>query len=589
MYHNSVLDTDAIESTLPNSTAKLINKVLIKLPPLRTIQHWHSHCQELGDVKAYLDKYLSVMGVSAEIDTAALQQLNHSGPTVVVANHPFGCLEGMLLGKHLLEIRQDTKIMVNYWLEYFAGVKDLFIGVDPFENNKSFNHNGLKDCLRVLKNQGVLVTFPSGEVAHFRRTNKTILESPWSPTIARLIHHAKANVLPIYIEGRNSLLFHIAGLIHPRLRTLLLLRELTNKKNKAIHIRVGDLIPYDNIKEKKSASFLIGCLRTQCELLKNRVVPVNTQKQQPIVVPTLQRKIVKNIKSLKAEDLMFSVNQYDVFLSPAQHIPDILYEIGRLREISFREHGTGTGRATDLDQFDEYYRHLFIWDRQEQLIVGSYRLGVCADILPQHGASGLYISSAYRMQPEFLKYISNGVEMGRSFVREEYQQQALPLNLLWRGICTFCGKNPHLRKLLGQVSLAQNYPHLLADIIVDYLRQHHYISDVAQYIECYHPYQIQHATDPEFQSIIDANLSAKDFDRLIKEISHQQYPMPVLFKHYLNMNTKALAFSIDPEFSHCIDCLMLVDMDKVNRRMMKRFMGAELFESYYANQPTIQH
>jgi len=120
-----------------------------------------------------------------------------------------------------------------------------------------------------------------------------------------------------------------------------------------------------------------------------------------------------------------------------------LQEIGRLRELTFRAAGEGSGKTSDIDLFDAYYLHLFLWDREANAIVGAYRMGLADEIIMRYGKRGLYTQSLFRYGTRFLQTLNPAIELGRSFVRLEYQRSFSPLLLLWRGIGQFILRSPH--------------------------------------------------------------------------------------------------------------------------------------------------
>ena len=146
-----------------------------------------------------------------------------------------------------------------------------------------------------------------------------------------------------------------------------------------------------------------------------------------------------------------------VYLGTAQEMPQLLQEVGRLRELTFRGAGEGTGKSRDLDPFDDYYRHILLWHKAKHELVGAYRAGNTAEILAERGIKGLYTSTLFRFDERIFQKLGPALELGRSFVRPEYQRQYAPLLLLWKGIARLVARQPEIPVLFGAVSISNDY------------------------------------------------------------------------------------------------------------------------------------
>ena len=317
-----------------------------------------------------------------------------------------------------------------------------------------------------MKAGHVLVLFPAGEVSSIHLTQRQVTDPMWYATTARIVRKAGAPVLPVFFEGANSALFQAAGLVHPGLRTALLPHELLNKQNKTIKVRAGGLVPFQKLERLVGDYELTNYLRMRTYALKHRETiklmnkrkTVVSQKGSDAPFRLIEPKpgqglLEEEVRKLPRDQILIETGDYTVFHARAHHIPNLLYEIGRLREITFRKNGEGTGKAVDLDRFDLYYTHLFVWNNKEREVVGAYRLGLVDLILDRFGQEGLYSSTLFNYKDSFLQRIASGIELGRSFVRSEYQKLYLPLLLLWKGIARFTVRNPSYTTLFGLVSV----------------------------------------------------------------------------------------------------------------------------------------
>jgi putative hemolysin len=462
--------------------------------------------------------------------------------------------------------------MANFLLKKIVPIKDYFLGVNPFESRKDISSaGGLKEALRHLSEGKPLGLFPAGEVSAYQADSNTIEDKEWSASVLKLIRKANVPVIPIYFKGSNSFLFQILGMIHPMLRTVKLPSELLNKKNRVIKLRVGGVI---SVKTQNSFSDLRQYgkfLRAKTYLLGSSLEVkkffLKTQKAvkrvEPIVAATELEVLKKEVDRIREDFLLFSMKNYSVFCAPTMKIPNILNEIGRLREITFRAVGEGTNRSIDLDEFDLYYYHLFIWDEEENCIVGAYRVGKGKDIVDRYGVKGFYINSLFKIRKGLLPVLYESIELGRSFVVEEYQRKPLPLFMLWKGILYFLIKNPEYRYLIGPVTISGKYTKVSKELIMKFIMRNCWNTELASCISPRSKYRVV-THDPGVDVMVDA--SGDDIavlDRLIGDIEPSCDKLPVLLKKYISLNGRIIGFNIDPKFNMCLDGLLILDLFEV--------------------------
>ena len=318
----------------------------------------------------------------------------------------------------------------------------MVIPVDPIYGRKaasSYGH-GLRRSLEHLAAEGLLVVFPAGTVSHFRWKDRAISDPEWNPAVARMIGIAarkgcRVSVVPAYVEGRNGLSFQLVGIAHPAFRTALLGRELLNKRGHRVEVRIGAPVTPDKLLAIPTAREQVDYLRWRTYLLSSRQNfkprtalpgPNNAARTngiaETIAVPADADEVAAEIAALPGKCLLNRSGDLEVYLSRALHIPKVLWEIGRLREATFRAVGEGTGKPLDLDEFDSHYLHLFVWNARRQELVGAYRLAR-TDVVRRHfGVPGLYTATLFRYADPFLDRMGPALELGRSFVRQEYQK-----------------------------------------------------------------------------------------------------------------------------------------------------------------------
>jgi len=553
---------------------------VMKLNEINEVFSSNMHVEGLDFIDAILDH----IGVKLEINEDELKNIPKEGSFIAVANHPYGGIEGLLLLKVICSQRPEFKLMANFLLSKIPNLKEFFIPVNPFETVRSVSSiAGMKHAMETLKSGIPLGVFPAGEVSTYKTSEQRITDKQWSPVIGKLIEKTKATVLPVYFHGNNGLLFNVLSLIHPSLRTARLPSEFLNKKGHTIRIRIGKaLTAYDYGTFQNSAQIL-NFLRAKTYALGSGIevrkqylkelFKVNA-RQEPVVTALPKDVLVNEIQSLRPEFLITSEKMYEVYVAPASKIPNILQEIGRLREVTFREVGEGTNKKIDLDQFDLYYNHLFIWDKDESRMVGSYRLGKGKDIFYSYGVNGFYLSTLFKMRKEFYPVLEEALELGRSFIAKDYQTKPLSLFLLWKGILYFLIKNPSYRYLIGPVSISNNFSKFSSSLIVDYLIKNHFDRKMAALVTPRKKFRIK-SDKLDTEILLQQHSSIKSLDNLISDIEIDHNKVPVMLRQYIAINSKLIGFNVDPKFSNCVDGFLVVDVHEIPEEKI-RMLSKEL-------------
>jgi putative hemolysin len=534
---------------------------------------------------------LNAMNVDYSISEQDLARIPVNGKIVVVANHPFGGIEGIIMGAILQSVRPDVKIMANYLLSAIPEMRDLFIFVDPFGGQSAARANlaGMKQTISWLKENQMLGVFPAGEVSHFKFGSRKISDPQWSDTIAKIIRKTESPVLPMFFKGSNRLAFQIAGLIHPRLRTALLPRELINKGGTAIEVRVGNSIPFSKLKKLDSDEALTEYLRHRTYMLENRpagenkakVVSLSCSNMEPIIEAVDSELLLQDVEGLPESQLLLESADTQVYHAASNQIPNMMREIGRLREITFRATDEGTGKAVDLDEFDEYYQHLFVWNKVKSELVGAYRLGRTDDIIKVYGKKGLYTTTLFNIKTSFFDQIDPALEMGRSFVRPEYQRSFSPLLMLWRGIGHYVAKYPKYKILFGPVSINKEYQSSSRQLMVTFLKIHNYLPELAAKVKARTPFRSHKIKGWEGKTSNRIISSIDEVSDVVSDLEWDDKGVPILLKQYLKMGGKLLGFNVDPNFSDVLDGLILVDVTKTDPKIMERYMPLEKLTEFH--------
>ncbi len=551
-------------------------------------------------------RVLRSLKVSYEVSEEDLTRIPRAGPLLIVANHPYGGVDGMVMAALLSSVRTDLRFISNYLLLRVPELRPWIFPVDPFARPGSARQNvkGMKDAIRHLRGGGCISTFPSGTVSHLQLKQRQITDPPWNTHAARLARAAEATVLPVYFEGKNSALFQFLGLVHPLLRTAMLPREMMRKRSEAIRLRIGNPIPFKRLDDFPTDEAMTEFLRLNTYLLRDRAGSVPRRRfpvplklpmagkpkrtLAPIAQAVPSEDLVRDFATLPSSQILVDHAPYVVAWAYAEQIPFIFLEIARLREVTFREVHEGTGQPRDLDGFDSYYRHLFMWDREARAIVGAYRFVLSDEVLRDLGPKGFYSSTLFKYKPGFFEALNPSVELGRSFIVSAYQRKQASLALIWRGLGRFIAQHPQYKTLFGPVSINPEYQTLSKDLMVQFLRSHTYDAELSGLVAPKRPPSLRKLRSTEKQALRTSECDIDDISALISELETDKKGVPVLLRHYLKMNGRIISFNIDPDFGHCLDGLIIVNLTETDPKLLKAYLGADGAEAFFAYHEAVQ-
>jgi putative hemolysin len=560
-----------------------IGWILLRVLRISAINKIYDKNKNKSDLD-FLNGILDDCKIKFEIPEEDLKRIPKEGPFITISNHPLGGIDGVLLLKLMIEKRADYKIIANFLLHRVAPLKPYVMPVNPFETRKDAKSSmaGIKSALLHLREGKPLGIFPAGEVSTYK-DGKLNIDKPWEEGAIKLIKKANVPVIPIYFHAKNSRLFYFLSKFSDTLRTAKLPSEVMHQGGKVIKVRIGKPISVKDQDEFTTLPAFHEFIRKKTYMLANPFEKVHKLiSRQNIKIKKVVKKItpqrssglfITEINALREKECrLLQSKNYEVFFASAKEIPNLIHEIGRLREITFRAVGEGTNKEIDLDTFDTYYHHLLLWDAVANKLVGAYRMGLGREIYKKYGIKGFYVQTLFRIEPELHQMMANTIEMGRAFIIDEYQQKPMPLFLLWKGIVHVTLRYPAYKYLMGGVSISNQFSDFSKSLMIEFMKSHYYDPYIAQYIRPKKEYKIK-LKDGDKDFVFDATKAdLQKFDKIIDEIEPGALRIPVLIKKYVKQNARLVAFNVDPKFNNAIDGLMYIKVADIPESTVKPVM-----------------
>lgn len=519
--------------------------------------------------QVFTEHMLKMYNITYDNNLSELNSIPKEGGFIIVCNHPFGAIEGIILYDAISKIRPDFRVMANFILSYIPNLKGAFLPVNPFKDKPEWSGSltGIKGAMQHLSENKGLGIFPAGEVSRYNGHDYPE-DIEWSVTISKLVKKTGLPVIPVYFDGRNSKTFYRLAKIYSLLATARLPIEMLNKRNKHIVMKIGKPIAPNEIESYDDYTKLAAYLRARTYALEaninNEDVEYNNTKQETLPPPLKSFLMVNELNKIRKDSLLFTCAQYECYFADHKDIPNIMYELGRRREEAFRAVGEGSGKKLDTDKYDTYYKHLILWDKEDNRLAGGYRLGIGSDIVREKGIEGFYISSLFKINENFKDVLEKTIELGRSFVTVDYQKDILPLMLLLKGLMMVAYKYKDMSYFIGPVSISNWYPKFYKSLMVHYISKEFSCDESLKNL-------IQPKTpfEPDFLKtdvniLLDENINTVEkFDRFMMKLSNGDYRLPTLFKKYLKLQSRFLCFNLDPDFNDALDGLLLLEFNNI--------------------------
>lgn len=571
---NHISTKEIINAKFPNFLSgfpKFFSKIFfLSLDRILFIPRINRFLEKHGDKTGieFIEELFDELDISYKLSNKDREKIPSEGKLIIVVNHPLGGLDGLILLKLVSDIRNDVKIIANDVLMKIQNLVDYFLPFDLL-SKKNLKKNYLQ-ISEALKKENAIIIFPAGEVA--RLTIKGIKDKKWNKGAVYFAEKFQTPVLPIFIQGRNSFLFYLISIFSKKLSMFLLPYELFNKKNKSYEIKIGHPISPKAFNTKyQRIEFLTKSLKKHLYLIgrdKKGIFETEKNVIHPVSARQLRDQIYKN------EFIGQTTDGKKIFLVEYQKSKDIIREIARLRELTFRKVGEGTGTKKDTDRFDKYYKHIVLWDDNQLEIVGSYRLADGKSVLTELNSDAFYTSTLFKFNNNFIPLLFNAVELGRSFVQSKYWN-SLALDYLWQGIGKYLSINQHIRYLFGPVSLSNNYSSEAKDMIVFFFSK--WFPPKRNYITSINPFELSKNSVEKLNQIFKFDDYQKELAILKNLLNNLGFTIPVLYKQYADLcipgGVQFLGFNIDSNFGNCIDAFILVDLNYLKENKKRRYLN----------------
>ena len=559
---------------LQKKSTRLIAKPM--LATLRLLFH-ERELRQFGETYAHLtgiefiEQVFEHFSFSYSVRPNEIERIPATGKAVIIANHPIGTLDGMALLKMVSKVRPDVKVVANDMLMIIKPVRDYLLPVDNMNGGTASGRlQAIKDH---LKDEGVIIMFPAGEVS--RISPQGVKDGKWRNGFLRIASSVQAPIIPIYINAKNSLFFYTLSMLSKPISTLWLIREMFKHAHNCVSIRIGEQINYQTYQS------LDLPINTKTALFRKHLYRLTKDKpsifstQSAIAHP--ENKALLRSEIHACQKISETRDGKQIYCYRHQATSTIMREIGRLREESFRLVGEGTGERRDVDIYDNSYVHILLWDDKELELIGAYRLLETNKVDLVNVQQQLYSATLFDYHAAMTPYLAAGIELGRSFIQPKYWGTR-SLEYLWQGIMEYIIQHSDCRYLFGTVSISNSYSQPAKELLVYYYQ--HFYGNSNNIASASMPFRLSEEASLRLTDLF-ADSDAEEGMAILKaQLNHMGFSVPTLFKQYTKLckpgGVQIFDFNIDPNFNHCIDGLIVLDLTQFTDKNKKRFNAQAL-------------
>ncbi|WP_457747787.1 lysophospholipid acyltransferase family protein [Sulfurimonas sp.] len=559
-----------VTDTLPTPIINLIIYVLRKLLHEDDFNKVYEKVHYLRGVN-FVEGVLEALQITYVVKPNEIKNIPSTGRLLVIANHITGMQDSFSLVELIANHREDKKVrlMINGSMSWVEQAQDIVVPVDNI--NGRITKESLKVINETLQNEEVVIIFPAGVVN--RWSLKGLKDIAWQSSFLKIAKRNETPILPVRIEGKNSFLFYFFSFILPlKLSALFLPHEFAMaRKKQPLKFNIGKVIPIRAFESKDKS------LQEYVELFYKHLYQIGTHKGEVLPTETTinppNNRVRLKEEVQKAEFLGNTLDGKRIILVDALHAPFLIAELGRVREISFRAIGGGTGDAQDNDLYDNYYRHLILWDDEDLEIVGAYRIGECQDIIANRGMQGLYTYNLCNFSEHFNEYCNNSVELGRSFVQPKYWGSRA-LDNLWQGVGAYLASNERIRYTYGTVTINADTPQKAVAALVYFYSS--YFNCHTGMMRAKTPYKMSAEDKKEFGTLFYELSYKEGFAVLKRYLKDLGTSVPTLFKQYAELYDEGAVrffdFSVNEELHGVVEGFIIADNSRMKESKKKRYI-----------------
>lgn len=565
------------------------------------IDQLNSMLADLGppwpDAEELVENLFERLNIRWKLENPEVFERLDDRPKVFVANHPYGLPDAFALFQLLTRYRTNIRIFANKLLAATQLDEPRLLFVDPFGSveSRGQTRKSIAEAIRHLRSGGDLALFPGRICSHLKTSDWTISDSEWTDQIRRFVEVSGGELVPLYISGRNSMLFNLSGLVHPRIRTYMLLREFM-RGGHDFTFRVGEPVTAAQL-QKVSRSMSAGNFaRSMVYALKTGSpgLPDLPQLVQPeLRTPEEEIAIARNPvaisgervkRLLDGEELLLRQNGFSIY-QVGTGASDALLDI--ICEVRFRAYASETSLSDPSqlrDKYDDFYQHLLLWDEAEQTVAGVYRY-VLPDLAKRPPtADNLVTSSIFNLSPDFEKLLPKAMELGRAAILPEYQRGFSPLMLLWRGFLEIPNRDKRIQYLFGPVTMGKKFNPVSRELVRRFIMSNCRDDAMEGFVKPKTALRFDIPREVEIEKLERGCENFSQLGNIINGLEGGKRTFPVLFRHYANNGCKFIGFGEWPELDHATAGLTILDFNKATecRSMIQRYFGKDGALEFYA-------
>ncbi|MEL7429230.1 MAG: GNAT family N-acyltransferase [Pseudomonadota bacterium] len=566
---------------------------------LTGVSHINAIMEDIGrpwpEAGPLIDDLFERLNIQWDIENPEMLEGLDDRPKIFVANHPYGLPDAFALFKVLTRYRKDIRIFANKLLAATQLEEPRLLFVDPFvaPGSQGQNRKSIATALKHLRNGGDLALFPGRICSHLKTSDWTISDSEWTDQVRNFVDICDGEMVPLYISGRNSMLFNLSGLIHPRIRTYMLLREFLRGGHN-FTFRVGEPVSASQLKRVSRSMPAGGFARSMVYALKTGSAKVHDlphliepELRSPVETLAVERQGVATGGAevealLERHEMLVSQNGFRIYNMEPGLSHEALDIICEIRFQAYAAETTVSDPRELTDSFDAFYNHLVLWDENKKTVAGVYRYVLPDPATRKAAPENLVTSSIFNLSAEFEKLLPNSMELGRAAILPEYQKTYSPLMLLWRAILEVPRKNKAVRYLFGPVTMGQKYSPVSRELLRRFIMKHCGDKAMEGFVSPRNDLDFRIPKEVDLKRLEEACGNFSQLGNIVTGLEGGKRMLPVLFRHYANVGCRYIGFGEWKELDNATTGLTILDLHNISPSLIQRYFGEDGAKAFLA-------